>query len=422
VSRTPADIISDGHNDFPISLRGKYNNKLYDNDFQERFENGGLFGEFDAPRLEKGKMGGAFWSVWAPCPANVTDFSDHNYEPCMSTRALDLYHASANLLPAVRLTLEQIDLVQRLASLYPSYFTTTHSTHAAHAAFKSNDLISPLGIEGLHQIGNSASILRLYQSLGVRYATLTWNCHNRYADAAIITEHLNTTYVSKPLHHGLSAAGRDLVLEMNRIGMLVDISHVSTETMRSALIGNDSLTATDPVTGQQTPWKGSLAPPIFSHSSARAICPHPRNVADDVLLLVKKRNGIVMVNFNPDFISCSAPPADSVSGMPVFEKGNNTLAQVVRHIMHIGDLIGYEHVGLGSDFDGIEHVPEGLEDVSKYPDLVAELLRKGVSKKDVKGVVGENILRVWKEAEKVSEMLKSKGARMLEDNVYWPEK
>jgi len=312
--------------------------------------------------------------------------------------------------------------VQRLAALYPSYFTTTHSTHAADAAFKSGSLISPLGIEGLHQIGNSASTLRLYHALGVRYATLTWNCHNPYADAAIITEHLNTTYVAKPLHYGLSAAGRDLVLEMNRIGMLVDIAHVSTDTMRSALIGNDSQTVTDPVTGKETPWKGSIAPPIFSHSSAKAICPHPRNVPDDILELVKQRNGIVMVNFNPDFISCSAPPADSVSGMPLFEKENNTLAQVARHIMHIGDLIGYEHVGLGSDFDGIESVPKGLEDVSKFPDLVAELLRKGVSKKDLRGVVGGNILRVWKEVERVSEMLKRKGARVLEDDVYWPEK
>lgn len=313
-------------------------------------------------------------------------------------------------------------MIQRLAAIYPAYFTSTPSTHAAHHAFKSHDLISPTGIEGLHQIGNSPSILRLYQSLGVRYATLTWNCHNRFADAAIITENHTNTFVASPLHHGLSAAGRDLVLEMNRIGMLVDLSHVSDETMRSTLVGNDTLSATDPITGQQAPWKGSIAPPIFSHSSARSLCPHPRNVPDDILMLVKERNGIVMVNFNPDFISCSPPPPDSVSRMPVFEKENNTLAQVARHIMHIGQLIGYEHVGLGSDFDGIEHVPEGLEDVSKFPDLVAELLRNGVSKKEVKGVVGENILRVWKEAERVSEMLKRKGARVLEDDVHWPEK
>lgn len=184
--------------------------------------------------------------------------------------------------------------------------------------------------------------------------------------------------------------------------MLVDLSHVSVATMLDVLGAG----AHD--------WEGSLAPPIFSHSSVHAICPHPRNVPDHVLQLVKQRKGIVMINFAPDFISCKASNASS--GLPDYVDETNTLDQVVRHIMYVGELIGYDYVGLGTDFDGIPSTPRGLEDVSKFPALVEALLDKGVSEKDAAKIVGRNILRVWKEADKVAKKLQ-KTVLPLEDEI-----
>jgi len=307
----------------------------------------------------------------------------------------------------VRATLEQLDLFNRLGRHYPKYFTPTPDSASALSAFKDNRLISPVIIEGLHQIGNSISTLRLYHQLGVRYATLTWNCHNKYADAALESGQGWEPRIAAPYWHGLSPAGRDLVVEMNRLGMIVDLAHVSVETMRDVLIGN----GTDA-------WKGSLAPPIFSHSSAYAICPHPRNVPDDILHLVKKRNSIVMVNFNPEFVSCI--PGKTSNDLPELYPQNSTLHQVVRHIKHIGDLIGYDYVGIGTDYDGIESTPKGLEDVTKFPDLVAELLREGVSDGDVAKIVGRNILRVWQDVDEIAATLQATIEPLEEDpkNFY----
>jgi membrane dipeptidase len=363
----------DGHNDLLILVRALYDNKINGENFTKAFEKGGLAGHVDVPRLKQGQQGGAFWSAFVPCPANGLDFSDANYAPY------------------VRATLEQIDLFQRLSEKYPDYFTLARSAKEAEHAFAEGKLISPLAIEGLHQIGNSLATLRLYHSLGVRYSTLTWNCHNKYADAAAVTVD-GKFQASKPFHGGVSKAGQQLILEMNRLGMLVDLSHVSVDTMRDVLGGS-------PEKG----WKGSIAPPIFSHSSAKAICPHPRNVPDDILQLVKKRNGLVMVNFSPDFISCK--DVGDESGLPEYVKEDNNLEQVVKHIMYIGELIGYDHVGLGTDYDGIEDTPRGLEDVSKFPDLVTALLEKGVSAKDAAKIVGRNLLRVWHEADRVAAKL-----------------
>ncbi|KAL8904695.1 MAG: hypothetical protein Q9207_003088 [Kuettlingeria erythrocarpa] len=238
--------------------------------------------------------------------------------------------------------------------------------------------------QGLHQIGNSFSNLRLYYTLGVRYATLTHNCHNAFADAALVTNATGQTVASDPYWGGVSEFGRILLREMNRLG-------------------------------RPDKWAGSRAPVIFSHSSAFALCPHPRNVPDDVLDLVKQTNSLVMVNFSPDFISCV--PSNSADGLPDLYPPNSTLHQVARHIRYIGDRIGYDHVGIGGDFDGILETPRGLEDVSKFPDLVRELLDIGVTDVEAAKLVGRNVLRVWKDAEAVSTQMLAEGVLPAEDKL-----
>ncbi|KAL9127377.1 MAG: hypothetical protein Q9217_003733 [Psora testacea] len=355
--------------------------------FTSHFENGGIPLHVDLPRLKTGNVGGFFWSAFTPCPKHEMDFSDESYAE------------------TVAMTYSQLDLIQRLITAYPATFSSSQlsSTKALNAFQKLRTLLSPIGIEGLHQIGNSISNLRLFHTLGVKYATLAHNCHNTFADAALITNASGTTIAAPPYWRGLSERGRLAVQEMNRLGMLVDLSHVSKDTMLDVLGGKPEKT------------EGSTSPIIFSHSSAYALCPHPRNVQDDVLQLVKKTNSIVMVNFSPDFISCV--PSESETGLPDFYPANSTLHQVAIHVVYIGDLIGYDHVGLGSDFDGILSTPRGLEDVSKFPDLVAELLRMGVSDKDAAKVVGLNVLRVWGDAERKGEELRRSGVLPVEDVI-----
>ncbi|KAI3396441.1 hypothetical protein diail_12161 [Diaporthe ilicicola] len=372
----------DGHNDLPILLRVLYGNHINNETFQVPFETGKTPGHVDLVRLREGMNGGAFWSVYWGCPGNMTDFSDEIYAPI------------------VQATINQIDLVNRLQELYPTQFSSKVNSSTAEAAFKKGQLISPLGVEGLHQIGNSAANLRRFYDLGVRYATLTHNCPNKYADSALWS---NPFRKAPSYWGGVSEDGKLLIHEMNRIGMIVDLSHTSAETQRHVLGGGED------------GWEGSKAPVIYSHSSAYSICPHPRNVPDDVLQLVKQRNSIVMVNFSPDFISCVE--GNNENGVPDFYPPNSTLAQVAKHVIYIGNLIGFDHVGLGSDFDGIPTTPEGLDDVSKYPDLVAELLRQGVSDKDAAKVVGGNILRVWKAIDEVALELQAKGKPALEDEL-----
>lgn len=302
-------------------------------------------------------------------------------------------------------TLSQLDLLGRLFDAYPTTFSSPHlnASTALDSFVVKKQVISPLAIEGLHQIGNSFSNLRLYHSLGVRYATLTHNCHNAFADAALITNSSGVTIAAPPYWGGVSDRGRDVVREMNRLGMLVDLAHVSKDTMLDVL------------GGRPDKWKGSAAPIMFSHSSAYGLCPHPRNVPDDVLQLVKTSNSIVMINFGPEFISCT--PSNSSTGIPDLYQPNSTLHQVVRHIRYVGDMIGYDHVGLGSDFDGVLDAPRGLEDVSKFPDLVAELLRSGVSDEDAAKVVGGNILRVWRDVDGVALKMRLANAKPVEDQI-----
>ncbi|RYP38122.1 hypothetical protein DL768_010815 [Monosporascus sp. mg162] len=289
-------------------------------------------------------------------PKNASDYSDGVYR--------EIVHD----------TLQQIDLVYRLIRDYPSYLDHAYSAADIGKTFDSGlRIASLLGIEGLHQIGNSASILRMYHSLGVRYATLTHTCHNAYADSE---------EPAKALHRGLSEAGMAMVKEMNRLGMIVDLSHTSFETQRDAL-------------------RISAAPVIFSHSNAYTLCNHTRNVPDEILQALERNGGAVMVTFYPSFLDNDA--------------SNATLASVADHIQYIGEAIGYRHVGIGSDFDGMEAGPKGLEDVTKYPDLVKELQRRGVRRTDILGIMGLNVIRVLKDVEKVAISLRH--AQPLEDDV-----
>ncbi|KAK8092452.1 uncharacterized protein PG998_014937 [Apiospora kogelbergensis] len=347
----------DGHNDFGIWIRAFYHNHIYAENFTG---NGQLYGQVDFPRLKQGQLRGQFWSVYTECPKKQNDFNDSTYHETIHD------------------TLQQIDLVSRLTNEYPANMKAVSTASELWSDFGSRkpQISGFLGVEGLHQIGNSASVLRTYYSLGVRYASLTHTCHNAFADSSEAED-------GRPAHGGLSVAGVRIVAEMNRLGMLVDLSHSSFDAQRHAL-------------------RVSRAPVVFSHSGAFGVCAHVRNVPDDVLQRLAANGGVVMISFYPSHVRCGDPQ-------------NAALADVADHIQYVGALIGYRHVGIGSDFDGMAAGPRGLEDVSKYPQLITELLKRGVSRKDMEGVVGGNILRVLEEVENVAHHLSDE--KPLEDDV-----
>ncbi|MCJ1352278.1 MAG: hypothetical protein MMC33_002262 [Icmadophila ericetorum] len=346
--------LTDGHNDFAIWLRAFHGNRIYGFNSTSSID-----GQVDMPRIVEGRLQAQFWSVYVPCPEKeMHDFPSPMYYETIHD------------------TLQQIDLVHRLIDAFPSVLRLARSAQHVRDIFNapSKQVASLMGAEGLHQIGNSASVMRLYYSLGVRYITLTHDCNNRYADAAL---------APVAQHNGLSAAGIELIHEMNRLGMIVDLSHTSDETMRAAL-------------------NVTKAPVIFSHSNARALCDHPRNVPDDVLRLVRRNKGVVMATFYPTYTNCNNPESAS-------------LKQVADHIMYIGQTIGFDHVGIGSDFDGMQHGPIDLEDVSKYPALIEELACRGLGKPELMGIIGSNVLRVLDEVDLVARELKH--ILPLEDEV-----
>ncbi|KAF4991478.1 hypothetical protein FGRMN_7789 [Fusarium graminum] len=383
----------DGHNDLAYYIRWAHSNHIYLENFTAPFEAGTLKGEVDIARLRRGRVGGTFWSVFADCPKGEYS-TDYHFK-------------------AIATTDSAVDVVHRLFEKYPSVFGPPQNSSDAIKIFKSGRIVSPLGLEGLHLIGDSFTKLRDYHARGVRYATLTHNCNNAFADSALRELPEGGVAPAKPRWGGVSPAGQKLVEEMNRLGILVDLSHTSAATMRDVLGRRSS---------DENPWAGSLAPPIFSHSCAFALCPHPRNVPDDVLHLLAASRGIIMVTFSPDFVSCRWPDGKPVEGqLPERYEPDLTIPQVVRHIKYIGDLIGYEYIGLGSDFDGVPSTLRGLEDVSKFPDLVAEMLRQGVKDKAAEGIVGNNLLRVWKEVDDVAVRLQAEGRRPAEDNLPWLE-
>jgi len=394
----------DGHNDLAYFLRWAHSNHIYLSNFTTPFETGKLGGEVDLFRLRKGHVGGTFWSIYVDCPKGG-NYTEEYFRWALGE------------------TTQAIDLINRLTTLYPTYFSAPSSTnsHTALPLFRSSHILSPLGLEGLHMLGSSFATLRSYHQLGIRYATLTHNCHNAYADSAMTDLANGSTVPATPLHHGVSELGRKVVAEMNRLGIFVDLSHTSADTMRD-ILGAGKPLPTAGGNGNTTSWTGTLAPPIFSHSSAFALCPHPRNVPDDVLYLLKARDGVVMVTFWADFISCYYPNGTQPSpgSLPTRYEPNVTLSQVVRHMRYIGDLIGYEHVGIGSDFDGVPFAVPGLEDVSKFPNLVVEMLRQGIREEDVHGIVGGNLLRVWGKMDAVAEALQRNGTvRPAEDDLPW---
>ena len=364
----------DGHNDLPWQFRERTNdrgdiNLLADNRKLEPVL------ATDIPRLRAGGLGAQFWSVFVP--GTLTNAT------------------------AVQMMLEQIDLVHRLVARYPRDFELALTAADLQRIHRRGKIASLIGMEGGRSIGNSLGVLRMAHALGARYLTLTHNQTVDWADAA----------TDESRHHGLAPFGETVVREMNRLGMLVDLSHVSPETMHAAI-------------------KVSQSPVILSHSNARAVCQHLRNVPDDVLRLLPTNGGVVMVCFVPGFVTEAARldrewidaetkrleklypdnPARVEQEIAVWRKTQSppkppTLNDVADHIDHIRKVAGIDHVGIGSDFDGYRGVVKGLEDVSCYPALLAELLRRGYTKEEVKKVAGLNLLRVMREAEKVSARL-----------------
>jgi len=347
--------VIDGHIDLPVVLRYYYANNASAIDLESH--NHTLEGQVDIPRLRTGKVGGFFWSIYVECPEPLEE---------------GMNHLKANWL--VRDTLEQIDVSRQLMDKYPETFQFARSSDDIISTIQAGKIASLLGIEGGHQLGNSIAVLRQYYDLGVRYVTLTHTCNNAFADSCG-----HRGGITVPEHGGLSSLGYALIDEMNRLGVLVDLSHTSDDTAEQAL-------------------RYSQAPVIWSHSSARGVHHVARNVPDSILSLIGTKEGrdaVVMVSFSPDSIA---------------DKGEADLEAVADHVEHIAKVAGKEHVGIGSDFDGILDTPTGLEDVSKYPTLIAELYKRGWNQYDLAGLTGGNLLRILKGAEKVASRLQAGGA------------
>ena len=364
----------DGHNDYPWALRGLSQGR----DFEAADITGSVPKlHTDIPRLRQGGVGGQFWSVYVPSSMQGKE--------------------------AVRATLEQIDIVHRMVQRWPQVLGMARTAAEVERVFKAGRVASMMGMEGGHSIDSSLATLRMMHALGAGYMTLTHGANVPWADSA----------TDKPVLGGLSKFGEEVVREMNWLGMLVDLSHVSPETMEDAI-------------------RVSEAPIIFSHSSAKALCNVPRNVPDNVLQMLPKNGGVIMITFVPGFISqevadhgakaqaaqqsfrAQFPNNDAYmnAAMERWRSENPepraTLTQVADHIDHVRKIAGIDHLGLGGDFDGISTVIQGLEDVSKYPDLTAELLRRGYTEQDIKKILGLNILRVMRGAEQVSATLHKK--------------
>ena len=354
--------VIDGHNDLLWEARERVGY-----DFDRLDVGGDCPTHTDLPRLRRGGVGGQFWSVFVPASLTGDD--------------------------AISATLEQVDAGHQLVARYAGDLAFARTPEEVARAWESGRIASMLGAEGGHSINSSLATLRMLHVLGVRYLTLTHNSNVPWADSA----------TDEPAAGGLTRFGVEVVREMNRIGMLVDLSHVSPDTMR------DALAATE-------------VPVIFSHSSARAVCDSPRNVPDDVLEMLRANNGVCMVTFVPMFVNPDAAAwraelttaaasqgitpanADEYSAFTDDWRARNptpkaTLEDVVRHVEHVRAVAGVDHVGLGGDYDGTSTLPEGLEDVSGYPRLLAALADRGWSDAELGKLASGNVLRVWRDAE-----------------------
>jgi membrane dipeptidase len=360
----------DGHNDYPWAVRENVARDLSKLDITQSQPSV----HTDIARLRAGGVGAQFWSVYTP-----SDYAGQT---------------------AVTATLEQIDIVHQMMKRYPDAFELALTADDVERIFKKGKIASLIGMEGGHSIDNSLAALRMFHRLGARYMTLTHSRNTPWADAGTDT----------PQHGGLTPFGEEVVREMNWLGMLVDLSHVSPDTMKDAM-------------------NVSAAPVIFSHSSARAVNDVPRNVPDDILRRMPANGGVVMVTFVPGFLSPKvtawsarqaaeqdrlkqqhAADENAVkAGMEAWLQANPapraSVADAADHVDHIRKVAGIDHIGLGGDFDGITMVPEGLEDVSKYPALTAELLRRGYTENEIKQINGLNVLRVMRAAEQAAARL-----------------
>jgi len=366
-------ILFDGHNDLPWTIR-QFKDAPGDVDRYDIRTKAPGDGQTDIPRLRAGGIGAVFWSVYTPGEA-AGGFA--------------------------KTQLEQIDIARRMIAKYPDTFTLASTAADIRAAKASGKIGGMLGAEGGHAIEDSLALLRMYYALGVRYMTLTHNNHTSWADSAMAAE---------PGHGGLTEFGEEVVAEMNRIGMLVDLSHTAPDTMRDAL-------------------RVAKAPVIFSHSSARALCEIPRNVPDDVIKMLPANGGVLMVTFVSPFTSQAAAdvalPAMKeylarAQGKPEAERTKIyeeimgeakkrmpkvTVSDVADHIEYVRKLAGVDNIGIGSDYDGNTNWPEGMEDVSTFPLLFAELIRRGWSDEDLAKIAGGNLLRALEQAERVSRQM-----------------
>jgi membrane dipeptidase len=357
----------DGHNDMPWALREKHGNDPYAVDLTTDLTATGL--HTDIPRLRAGGVGAQLWSVYVP--ADITPAE------------------------AVKETFEQIDTVRRIVAAHPDVFELATTADDIERIHRSGKIASLIGMEGGYSIDDSLGLLREFQAAGARYMTLTHSKTTSWADSA----------TDAPQWGGLNPFGEAVVHEMNRIGMMVDLSHVSEETMLDAI-------------------RVSEAPVIFSHSSARAVTGNRRNVPDNVLKLMPANGGIVMVTFVPGFVSAaiadwnrqmgeeatrlnadpSAEPLDPglKARAEAHPRPHATVADVVAHIQHVREVAGIDHVGLGGDFDGVESLPDGITGVDAYPEILAALMAAGWTEADIRKLAGENMLRVMRAVEAVA--------------------
>ncbi|KAI7569465.1 hypothetical protein KC343_g9506 [Hortaea werneckii] len=334
LSSTP---LFDGHNDLPQQPRACFHGQINNNpkfDLSKGFQRGMT----DIPRLREGAVGAQFWSICVPCLRSAENFSTPEY----SDMARD--------------AIEQIDLTTRMVQSYPDVFELVHRPREVKEVYARGKIACSLGIEGLHMAGNSIGLIRAFYALGVRYVG--------------------------PVHGGLSRLGRSAITEMNRLGMIIDLSHVSPDCARQSL-------------------EMTKAPIMFSHSNAEAVFDCPRNVPDEILDMIPADEGIIMVTFVPEHVATHRKHAN--------------MDMVLDHLFYMAERIGWDHVGLGSDFDGIASVIPGLEDVRCYPALLKAILDRGASEEQLRKVAGENIIRVWQKVEDVSCHLQSEGMLPVED-------